>query len=113
MIQSSGDAERARRLSHLAAAEGYPVRIRGVRDGATVDEEQRVTSVKRTLSTASDWDEIVRVIVEEAEIVLSNTGDRGFEPRPADFGTVPDQEMSYPAKRGRCFCLGFRWSAIR
>lgn len=98
VVQSSGDPDRARRLAHLAAAEGYPVRIRGVQGGETLDEERRVTSVKRTLATATDWDEISRVITEEAKIILSNTGDRGYEPRPADAGASPDQDMSYPAK---------------
>ena len=52
VVQSSGDPERARRLAHLA--EGYPVRIRGISEGKTIDEERHVTSVRRTLSTAAD-----------------------------------------------------------
>ncbi|MHA6344242.1 mannitol dehydrogenase family protein [Roseivivax sp. CAU 1761] len=96
VVQSSGDAGRARRLAHLAA--GYPVRIRGVAEGRTIDEARHVTSVRRTLSTATDHAEIARVMIEEAEAVVSNTGDRGFEPAPADDGPVFDQAMSYPAK---------------
>jgi tagaturonate reductase len=38
----------------------------------------RVRSVRRALSTATDWDEVRRVFVEEAEVVLSNTGDKGY-----------------------------------
>ncbi|ETW14078.1 altronate dehydrogenase [Roseivivax marinus] len=96
VVQSSGDPERARRLAHLA--EGYPVRIRGISEGKTIDEERHVTSVRRTLSTAADHAEIERVMIEEAEAVVSNTGDRGFEPADADTGPVFDQAMSYPAK---------------
>ena len=96
VVQSSGDADRARRLSHLAA--GYPVRIRGLQDGQTVDETRHVTSVRRTLSTAADWDQVQRVVTEEAQIILSNTGDRGYDPRPADEGGTDVQGMSYPAK---------------
>ncbi|MDR6757081.1 hypothetical protein J2Y48_002377 [Mycoplana sp. BE70] len=33
-----GDPERAGRLAALAAADGYPVRIRGRRDGRAIDE---------------------------------------------------------------------------
>ena len=96
VIQSSGDVERANRLRHLS--DGYPVRIRGVQDGRTIDEERRVNSVKRTLSTATDWDAVVRVVTDEAEAILSNTGDRGYDPRPADEGAADFQAMSYPAK---------------
>jgi len=98
VVQSSGDPSRAGRLAALAAPGGYPVRIRGILGGQTLDEERRVTSVTRTLSTASDWDELARVITEEAEVILSNTGDRGYEPKAADTDATPSQEMSYPAK---------------
>lgn len=96
VVQSSGDPERAGRLRHLA--EGYPVRIRGLWDGRTVDEERRVEAVRRTLSTARDWDEVGRVVTEEAEAILSNTGDRGFDPLPGDETEDDPQAVSYPAK---------------
>ncbi len=98
VVQSSGDAARAARLGALAAPDGFPVRVRGMLDGRTLDEERRVTSVKRTLSTATDWDELSRVITHEAEAILSNTSDSGFDPQPADTGATPAQAMSYPAK---------------
>ncbi|WP_422072086.1 mannitol dehydrogenase family protein [Tranquillimonas rosea] len=98
VVQSSGDPDRARRLAAMADPAGYPVRVRGIRDGAVVDEERRVTSVTRTLSTATDWAALERVVSDEAEVILSNTGDSGFTPRPADTGTAPSQDMSYPAK---------------
>lgn len=96
VVQSSGDPGRARRLAHLA--DGYHVRIRGMVDGKTVDEARHVTSVRRTLSTATDHAEIERVMIEETQAVVSNTGDRGFEPNPADYGAAFDHAMSYPAK---------------
>ncbi len=98
VVQSSGDPARAARLAAMADPAGYPVRIRGRANGAVVDEERRVTAVKRTLSTASDWAELERVVVEEAEFILSNTSDTGFDPQPADSDPVPSQAQSYPAK---------------
>ncbi|WP_102224790.1 mannitol dehydrogenase family protein [Acidimangrovimonas sediminis] len=98
VVQSSGDPARAGRLAALAAPGGYPVRIRGIENGRVVDEERRVTSVARTLSTASDWAELSRVVTDEAEAILSNTGDSGYEPRPADTDAAPSQGQSYPAK---------------
>ena len=98
VVQSSGDPARARRLAALASDDGFPVRIRGVFGGRQIDEERRVTSVKRTLSTEHDWPELVRVVSHEAKMIISNTGDRGFEPRPADRHRAPSQDQSYPAK---------------
>ncbi|MGE4610783.1 MAG: mannitol dehydrogenase family protein [Paracoccaceae bacterium] len=98
VVQSSGDPGRARRLAALAAPEGYPVRIKGLLDGERIDTEVRVTSVARTLSTQTDWLEIKRVFTEEAEFILSNTGDTGFAPSTADSSNEFGQKMSYPAK---------------
>ena len=96
VVQSSGDPARAGRLAALA--QGYPVIVRGLENGAPVETTLRVNAVRRTLSTATDWAELTRVFVEEAEVVISNTGDAGYQPRPADLGPTPVQEMSFPAK---------------
>ncbi len=98
VVQSSGDPARAHRLAALADPNGFPVRIRGLQDGQVVDDETRVTSVHRTLSTATDWDAVVRVACQEAKIIISNTSDTGFDPQPADGDDTSSQTMSYPAK---------------
>ncbi len=98
VVQSSGDATRRARLEALSADAGYPVRIRGLENGEKVDHALRVHSIKRTLSTSVDWAAIVTVFVEQVTYVLSNTGDAGYAPQPADKGRSFDQSMSYPAK---------------
>lgn len=98
VIQSSGDPSRAARLAALSSANGYPVVIRGLQDGLVVDREVRVNSIIRTFSTATDWQEIQRICVEEAEVILSNTADTGYNVADADRGKSFDQAMSYPAK---------------
>lgn len=100
VVQTTGDPVRAARLAALAAPEGYPVRIRGREGGRVVDATRRVRSVRRTLSTATDWDAVVALLRDGdgARVVLSNTGERGFEARPADAAPGFDQAMSYPAK---------------
>ncbi len=100
VVQSSGDAARAARLNALAG--GYVVRVEGVVDGTASSREIAVTSVARCLSSTTDWGEVTRVACEEAEIILSNTGDVGFEPKPSDGGLAFDQSMSYP---GKLLCL--------
>lgn len=111
VVQSSGDATRAGRLAALANPEGFPVRIRGLKSGQIVDEEQRVTSVRRTLSTASDWAEVERVFCFEAQLIISNTGDKGFAPRKGDSDGAPHQDMSYPAKLFHLLAARFRHGA--
>ncbi|WP_417818540.1 mannitol dehydrogenase family protein [Tritonibacter scottomollicae] len=96
VVQSSGDPQRAARLQALA--EGYEVRIRGLRQGRPVEETCRVTSIERGLIFGPDLAEVQRLVAEEADMILSNTGDAGFGPQAADAGRCLDPAMSYPAK---------------
>lgn len=98
VVQSSGDAGRAHRLRSLADPAGFPVRIQGLVEGREVAEEVRVTSIRRTLDTAADWQEICRIAATEARVILSNTSEKGFVAQPADTLATFDQAMSYPAK---------------
>lgn len=98
VVQSSGDPARAQRLGALADPDGYPVRIRGIQDGQSINTELRCTSVKRTMSTITDWAQIMHIAVTEAEMIISNTGDSGFAPKPCDTDADFNQDMSYPAK---------------
>ncbi len=96
VVQSSGDPSRAERVQALAR--GFKVHIRGVREGALVDEVQAVNSIGRGLSFAADMAEVQRLVAEEADIILSNTSDAGFRSSDADKGGQLDPNMSYPAK---------------
>ncbi|WP_372572198.1 mannitol dehydrogenase family protein [Ruegeria jejuensis] len=96
VVQSSGDASRAKRVQALATP--FMVRIEGLENGLQLKKDVEVSSITKGLSTAEDWAEVSRIFVHEAQIVLSNTGDAGFSPQPADEGDVFDQAMSYPAK---------------
>jgi tagaturonate reductase len=78
VVQTSGDPQRAGRIGALSAAEGFPVVIRGLENGAPVEHNLRVRSVARSLSTAMDWAEVSRVFIEEARVVISNAGDKGY-----------------------------------
>lgn len=96
VVQSSGDAGRVGRLAALA--QGYEVRVQGLESGQEVRRSHHVTSITRTLSTATDWAEVCRIGAQEARIILSNTSEKGFVPQPADTAADFDQAMSYPAK---------------
>ncbi|EKN01351.1 MULTISPECIES: D-mannonate oxidoreductase [unclassified Acidocella] len=96
VVQSSGNPDRAERLSALA--NGYVVRIQGVRNGAQVSHETHVNAITRALDTRTQWPEICAIAAQEAQIILSNTGDSGWVPKPEDDAPGFHQAMSYPAK---------------
>ncbi len=101
IVQTTGNAESLKRVAALNSGAPYPVRIRGIRDGQEVDEEIQGGAVARALTAATDWADVRRLACK-AEVILSNTGDRGYELDSADnaglagdFTVVP---KSFPAK---------------
>ncbi|MGV1956986.1 mannitol dehydrogenase family protein [Agrobacterium sp. 22-214-1] len=101
IVQTTGNAESLKRVAALNSGAPYPVRIRGIRDGQEVDEEIQGGAVARALTAATDWADVRRLACE-VEVILSNTGDRGYELDSADnaglagdFTVVP---KSFPAK---------------
>ncbi|MDP4022972.1 mannitol dehydrogenase family protein [Methylobacterium sp. NEAU 140] len=110
VVQVSGSAARAGRVAAFGNPAGYPVIIRGLEDGAPVERRVTVTSIDRGLSAAADWG-VVRRHFDEADYVVSNTGDSGYETGAerldlAAAGAVPD---SFPGKLAAL--LHHRWQA--
>jgi tagaturonate reductase len=83
------------------------VRIRGLADGAVVDRTVQVSSVARGLDANASWEAVEEVFVREAEVIVSNTGERGYELDPADRaeGPVPH---AFPATLARLLHARFR-----
>ncbi|GAJ96671.1 mannitol dehydrogenase family protein [Agrobacterium sp. SHOUNA12C] len=111
VVQVSGSGSRSGRVAAFGRPEGYPVVIRGMSDGKVIDRTVRVKSVDRGLSAASDWAEITRLFVEEADFVVSNTGDTGYrtDPDGDDFSAGDRPPHSFPAKLAELLCR--RWQA--
>lgn len=101
IVQTTGNAESLKRVAALNSGAPYPVRIRGIRDGQEVDEEIQGKAVARALTAATDWAEVRRLACE-AQVILSNTGDRGYELDSADNAALADDftivPKSFPAK---------------
>lgn len=98
IVKTSGAADRDLRLAGLQAEKGFPVHVRGLHNGKVVDEVTMVTSVKRALSTAANWAEVVRIFVEEAKVVISNTADRGFDLDSTETHLPKGPPKSFPGK---------------
>ncbi len=108
VVQTTGAADRAGRL---AAFDGrpLPIVVRGLEAGAPVERTEYTTCLVRGLSASADWDEIERIVVEEADQIISNTGDGGF--RMPDGETLGEGvPTSFPAKLTRLLAARFRKS---
>jgi tagaturonate reductase len=106
VVQTTGSPERAGRLKGFDGSP-IPILIRGLEDGRPVERTEHTRSIARGLSAAADWDEIERVFVEEATMVVSNTGDGGY--RVADGEMIGDGvPASFPAKLTKLLHARFR-----
>lgn len=110
VVQSSGSADRAPRLAALAAPEGYPVIVRGMKGGAPLEYRVAVRSVRRAISTATDWAEVVDIFAHHAGWVVSNTADAGYQTGPAEAAdlTCATPAASFPAKLAQLFYARYR-----
>ena len=102
MVQTTPNPASARRIAALREGDGYPVRIRGLQGGRVIDIETRGRAIGAALQADQDWARVRHIAVREAEVILSNTGDRGYELDERDgpglcddFDRVP---RSFPAK---------------
>lgn len=84
IVQTTGDAERARRLEAFADPAGFPVILRGLENGVPVERTVRVRSVTGGMQAARDWDALVATIRDRATHIVSNTGDTGYRVTDAD-----------------------------
>ncbi|MDR6950880.1 tagaturonate reductase [Ancylobacter sp. 3268] len=111
VVQASGSAARAGRVTAFGRPEGYPVIIRGMVEGLPVERQVTVRAVDRGLSAATDWEALKALFANDAGIVVSNMGDAGYEIAAQDRGPallaggVP---LSFPGKLAAL--LHHRWS---
>lgn len=98
IVQTTTSGERSRRLTALASPDGFPVHIRGKKDGAVIDKVTTVRSVKRAISAHADWDETARILANEARLIICNTADKGYD-ISGETERYPDQPpVSFPGK---------------
>ena len=110
IVQTSGSSERSGRLAALAAPGGFPVHIRGKKDGGVVDDIVRVTSVRRALSALAQWDEVERIFAGEVKLVICNTADRGYDVSGESDSRPEDVPASFPGKLAKLLLARFRHS---
>jgi tagaturonate reductase len=108
-VQTTANPASRRRIEAFAKGTPYPVKIRGVAQGAVVDREIEVDSVRGGVDANENWAEVERLFIR-ARCAISNTADRGYETDAADRpnGPVP---RSFPAKLARLLVARHRAGA--
>lgn len=101
IVQTTDSPQSAQRIAAFRSADGYPVRIRGMMAGTVVERERRVRAIGAAYTATRDWAAIRNLVAGEVRVIVSNTGDRGYELKPGDgphllAGGVPP--ASFPAK---------------
>ncbi|MTW09965.1 mannitol dehydrogenase family protein [Pseudoduganella eburnea] len=100
VVQTTGSAASARRVAAFRQGGAYPVVIRGWQDGAMIQRELQVASVANALQASQEWPAVVEAAVA-AQVIVSNTGDRGYELDSADGAHMLESGLapqSFPAK---------------
>jgi tagaturonate reductase len=107
VAQTTQSPDSARRLAFFNSGRPYRIRVRGLAEGAVVDQWIDVASIGRGVDANSDWGELRKLFVNEARWIVSNTGDRGYELDGQDRldGEVP---RSFPAKLTKLLHARFR-----
>lgn len=102
VVQTTNNVDSAARISALASGAGYPVRIRGLRSGQVVDETVTGLAIREAVQARHDWQRIRDAVCGPVEIIVSNTGDCGYQ---LDERDLPDLLVdptrvphSFPAK---------------
>jgi tagaturonate reductase len=101
VVQTTDSEQSARRVAAFNQPGGFPVRIRGLHDGAVIDHEQRVTSINCALQASRDWPAIREQVATTVQVIVSNTGDRGYDLVEDDHPGllwVDTPPRSFPAK---------------
>jgi tagaturonate reductase len=102
VVQTTDSADSAERIAALAAGDGYPVRIRGVQAGVVVDETLTGRAILQAVQARSDWARVREAVAGPVQIIVSNTGDRGYQlDSRDDAGAIADIARvphSFPAK---------------
>lgn len=112
VVQASNSGDRAGRVAAFGRSEGYPVIIRGIENGAKTERRIDVLSVDQGLSAMRDWDALSAHFAGEADFVVSNMGDTGYDVPASErgpallAGAVP---LSFPGKLTAL--LHARWKA--
>ncbi|MFB8342468.1 mannitol dehydrogenase family protein [Brucella cytisi] len=101
VVQTTSNPQSSQRIAALNESNGYPVMIRGLVDGKPSETEHQAKGVTAAYSAHHDWAAILD-LGASVDVILSNTGDKGYELDRSDDSSLlanPDAlPKSFPAK---------------
>lgn len=101
VVQTTSNPQSTARIKALNEGHGYPVIIRGLVNGKPSQTEHRATGVSAAYSAHHDWQTILDLSASVA-VILSNTGDKGYELDESDDASLLEKPKtvprSFPAK---------------
>jgi tagaturonate reductase len=102
VVQTTHSPDSALRVAALASGEPYPVSIQGMQNGQKIDEVQWSSSVQCAVHAVAEWALLRHAFLDDVQVVVSNTGDKGYTLDAADTASLlaPDSPApnSFPAK---------------
>jgi tagaturonate reductase len=102
VVQTTDNPASTERTKALATGAGYPVRIQGMDNGQVLDEQRWSSSISGALNAGQDWQLIRQAMLRDVQVVISNTGDRGYvlsdADRPALLADDSAAPISFPVK---------------
>lgn len=96
VVQTTASTDSARRVQALSSGAGYPVRIQGLENGQVIDERHWSSSIETALQATRDWRLIRRGFVRDVQVVISNTGDKGYVLDAADTSALLAEDAAAP-----------------
>lgn len=101
VVQTTSNPQSAQRIAALNEGKTYPVVIRGLVDGKPSETEHNAKGVTAAYSAHTDWAEILD-LGATVRVILSNTGDKGYELDASDDASLLANPQtlpkSFPAK---------------
>lgn len=79
VVQTTESADSAARVAALANGRGYPVHIRGLHAGRLIDVTLTGRAIRQAAHVRKDWALVREAISGPVRIIVSNTGDQGFQ----------------------------------
>jgi tagaturonate reductase len=79
VVQTTDSAVSAARVSALSTGRPYPVHIRGLVDGAEIEEALACGGVHEAVHAGTHWPRLRDAVAGPVQVIVSNTGDRGYE----------------------------------
>ena len=114
VVQTTRSEASARRVEALQGGNAYPVRVRGLRGGAVVDETLSCHAVRDAVQADASWSRLRDAVAGDVRVIVSNTGDGGYafdDGDQADCLLWPERApRSFPAKL--LVLLHGRWRAL-